>query len=112
MEGKGFTGVMAGNLSIIFEDKDWGIIIRHKSDKSWGPFCDFHLKVVTANDIKRFIPNWQKLEWKKCAEDPLFPVEYFSEDEEFKINLSKGKDSKTSDEQMIKEFNDFMKEKT
>lgn len=112
MEGKGDTTVKGRNLSITFEDKDWGITISHKSDKLYGPFFDFHLKIVTAQDIKRFIPNWQKLEWKKCAEHLPFFIQYFAEDEEFKINLSKGKDSKTSDEQMIKEFNDFMKQTT
>lgn len=112
MKSKGFVMLFAPSLHVSFEGKPWSIAIRRSDDKSHGPFFEYHDKEVTQEDIKRFIPNYRNLNWKKIEiEDPIFNTcEMIAIDHDFRINLIRV-DKKLTAEEMLNDFLNFLNEK-
>jgi len=72
MKSQAFVMPFAPTLHASFEGKPWIIMIRRTDGKSHGQFFDYHDKEFTQKDIKKFIPNFDSLKWRKVEiDDPL-----------------------------------------
>jgi hypothetical protein len=95
---------MAESLTVQCDDTDWSFTITRVDGQLYGPFLDFHEKDVTTEDVRKFLPNWQNLKWEEASKATGGQHEYAAKDKDFKVSLV----STLSDEQMIKEFTDWL----
>lgn len=89
MTGRGFVIPFASSLTVTFENEPWHVLIRRIDDQTHGPFCDYHDTDLTPADLRRYLPNAARLEWKPVHVDqgPFKEFGWFAEDTEFKVNL-------------------------
>jgi len=108
MKAEGFATVMAGSLALSIADADWHFSIRRSDGKTHGPFFDFHGKKVSVQDIAKFLPNWENLQWTEIQDGLLSKSESYAKDVEFKVNVQATQDSKKSHKEVVDAFVEFM----
>ena len=81
--------LFAPSLHVSFEGKPWSIVIQRSDGERHGPLCEYHDKEFTREDIKKFIPNFSSLNWKKVElHEAGFDIcEMVGIDNDFKITV-------------------------
>ena len=112
MKSKAFAMLFSPSLHVSFEGKPWSIMLRRSDSKSHDPFIEYHDKEFTREDIKKFIPNFSSLNWKKIElhKAGFDTCEMVAIDKDFKINLIR-EDKKLTAEEMLVDFLGYLKEK-
>lgn len=63
---------MGHALNVTAIQMGWGLVIRRKDDQSDGTFFEYHEKEMSPEDLRRFVPDPDPLEWKLFEnKDPL-----------------------------------------
>jgi hypothetical protein len=112
MKSKAFVMPFAPSLHASFEGKPWSIVIRRSDNNSYGPFFEYHDKEFSRDDIKKFIPDYNNLNWKKIEiNEPIINTcEMVAQDKDFIINVVRVDKNLTAD-QMIADFLKFLNSK-
>jgi len=111
MKSKAFVMMFAPSLHVSFEGKPWRIVIRRSDGQSHDPFNKYQGKEFTRKDIKKFIPNFSSLKWKKIElhEAGLDTCEMIAVDKDFRINLIR-EDKKLTAKEMLADFLGYLKQ--
>ncbi len=96
------------SLSIKCEGKKWGVIIRRVDDKEDDQFLEFHGSEMSIEGLRRFIPNYQSIRFKKrkIGSEPLPIFEYSGEDKTYKILITR--EDEVSEDQMLKDLHHYL----
>jgi hypothetical protein len=106
MIGNACVGPMGRYLSVSL-GKDWHIMILPTNNKRCSRFQDFRDGPVTSRDMEEFLPNWDSLEWQKTCVGNSRGVR--SVDGKFQVRLLTTQDCTMSDEQIVGEFREMMR---
>ena len=106
--GKGLIGNEKGNsLYVNFEAYEWSIRICRTDHQEDERFFSLNNKEVTPEQIREFVPNWEKLDWKnggfkdRCNAD-------FIQDGDYKLYLVLFENASISADNAIEQFKCFM----
>lgn len=106
MIGRGYVGPMGQYLSVSFDDRDWHVMIRHIHKESCDSFCQYAGRAVTSAELKQLLPNWASLVWKSSS--IAYSRGLTAHDGNFWVGLLTMESYSLSDEQILKEFKEFM----
>ncbi len=89
MSVKGEAGPMGHALNVSASEMGWGLVIRRKDDQSHGAFFEYHDKEMSPEDLRRFVPDPDALEWKhfKSEDPPLAHESVHAEAGDYLLNV-------------------------
>jgi hypothetical protein len=53
-------------LSVSPDGKDWHIRLTRADKNRCDQFGLYHGRTITVDDVRRFLPNWDSLEWRSA----------------------------------------------
>lgn len=109
MNAKGFATVMAGSLACSITDADWHFSIRRVDGKTHGPFFNFHGKEVSADDVAKYLPNWNNLQWTEIKDSMMGKSESYGKDVEFKVNVQSTEGGSKTHREVVEAFLAYMR---
>ena len=97
-----------GFLSVSPDGKDWHIRLTRIHENRCHEFAERHGGTVTVAEVRRFLPNWDSLEWKHSRKDVGPSIAVTAADGEIRWALITMEGCTLTEEQIIKEFRQFM----